>query len=131
MPWLIALVVLPADASPWVRYALLTGLLSYPYCHAVLVAWFVPPVLDSIGFIANVGRAGTREIQIPYVRGLSARLYITCELLHISLGSCVGTVLTKVFDIRFVQAGNIVSTNIYRDDDKPLCVSHYALDPDN
>lgn len=38
-PWLLALVVLPASASPWVRYALLTGLLSYPYCHAILVGW--------------------------------------------------------------------------------------------
>lgn len=39
MPWLIALIALPADANPWIRYALLTGLLSYPYCHAVLVGW--------------------------------------------------------------------------------------------
>lgn len=39
LPWLIALVVLPANASPWVRYACLTGLLSYPYCHAILVGW--------------------------------------------------------------------------------------------
>ncbi|KAF6843874.1 allantoate permease [Colletotrichum musicola] len=38
-PWLVALVVLPADTSAWVRYALLTGLLSYPYCHAILVGW--------------------------------------------------------------------------------------------
>ncbi|KAK0609606.1 major facilitator superfamily domain-containing protein [Bombardia bombarda] len=37
-PWLVALVTLPAS-SPWVRYALLTGILSYPYCHAILVAW--------------------------------------------------------------------------------------------
>ncbi|KAH7324436.1 major facilitator superfamily domain-containing protein [Stachybotrys elegans] len=38
-PWLIALITIPASASPWIRYALLTGLLSYPYCHAVLVGW--------------------------------------------------------------------------------------------
>ncbi|KAI1018777.1 hypothetical protein LB503_005671 [Fusarium chuoi] len=38
-PWVLALVVLPGDISPWVRYALITGLLSYPYCHAILVGW--------------------------------------------------------------------------------------------
>ncbi|KAK1675755.1 major facilitator superfamily transporter [Colletotrichum godetiae] len=38
-PWLVALVALPADTSTWIRYALLTGLLSYPYCHAILVGW--------------------------------------------------------------------------------------------
>ncbi|KAL0934148.1 allantoate permease [Colletotrichum truncatum] len=38
-PWLVALVALPATASTWIRYALLTGLLSYPYCHAILVGW--------------------------------------------------------------------------------------------
>jgi predicted MFS family arabinose efflux permease len=38
-PWLIALITLPAKSNPWTRYALLTGLLSYPYCHAILVGW--------------------------------------------------------------------------------------------
>ncbi|KAG5767992.1 hypothetical protein H9Q72_004309 [Fusarium xylarioides] len=38
-PWVLALVVLPGDISPWVRYALITGLLSYSYCHAILVGW--------------------------------------------------------------------------------------------
>ncbi|KAF5674433.1 permease [Fusarium denticulatum] len=38
-PWVLALVVLPGNISPWVRYALITGLLSYPYCHAILVGW--------------------------------------------------------------------------------------------
>lgn len=38
-PWMVALVALPAEISPWVRYALITGLLSYPYCHAILVGW--------------------------------------------------------------------------------------------
>lgn len=39
LPWLIALVAIPASLSSWVRYALLSGLLSYPYCHAILVGW--------------------------------------------------------------------------------------------
>ena len=38
LPWFIALVAVP-DARPWIRYALLTGIQSYPYCHAILVGW--------------------------------------------------------------------------------------------
>lgn len=124
MPWLIALVVLPADTSPWIRYALLTGLLSYPYCHAILVAWFVFPVARLAALVANAWRVGTREIRILYARGLLARLCITCWLPRFYFGSRVTLVLTKVPNIRFVQAGNIISTNIYRDDDKPLCKLH-------
>lgn len=78
-PWLIALVTLPATASPWVRYALLTGLLSYPYCHAILVGW------------------NARNSNTVRTRAVSAALYNM-----------------------FVQSGNIIATNIYRDDDQPL-----------
>lgn len=39
LPWFVALVAMKGNAGPWVRYALLTGVLSYPYCHAILVAW--------------------------------------------------------------------------------------------
>jgi hypothetical protein len=38
-PFLVALVALGENAGDWVRYGLLSGLLSYPYCHAILVAW--------------------------------------------------------------------------------------------
>ncbi|KAI1417752.1 MFS general substrate transporter [Hypoxylon sp. FL1857] len=78
-PWVLALVLLPDNASPWVRYAMLTGLLSYPYCHAILVAW------------------NAKNSNAVRTRAVSAALYNM-----------------------FVQSGNIISSNIYRDDDQPL-----------
>lgn len=78
-PWLVALVALPASISPWVRYALITGLLSYPYCHAILVGW------------------NAKNSNSVRTRAVSAALYNM-----------------------FVQSGNIVASNIYREDDAPL-----------
>jgi len=39
IPLLIALILLPNDTDPWNRFAVLTLLLGFPYCHAILVAW--------------------------------------------------------------------------------------------
>ena len=39
LPFIIALVVLPNNTNNWVKYVLLTGILSQPYAHAILAAW--------------------------------------------------------------------------------------------
>lgn len=80
LPWFIALVAVP-DARPWVRYALLTGIQSYPYCHAILVGW------------------NAKNSNAVRTRAVSAAFYNI-----------------------FVQSGNIIASNIYRDDDKPLYI---------
>lgn len=33
LPFFIGLLAIPATASPWVRYALLTGINGEPYCE--------------------------------------------------------------------------------------------------
>lgn len=39
LPFLVALYNLPAKPNQWVYYGLASGLLSYPYTHAIQVAW--------------------------------------------------------------------------------------------
>jgi hypothetical protein len=78
-PWLVALIAMPAGSSPWIQYGLLSGLLSYPYCHAILVGW------------------NAKNSNSVRTRAVSAAFYNM-----------------------FVQSGNIISSNIYRDDDQPL-----------
>lgn len=80
LPCVIALFVWSnVIKDAWGTYVLITVLLSYPYCHAINVAWIS----------ANSNNVGSRSV--------SAALYNM-----------------------MVQCGNIISANIYREEDKPL-----------
>jgi hypothetical protein len=68
-----------ANKDAWGTYGLITTLLSYPYCHAIVVSWVS----------RNSGSVRTRSV--------SAAFYNMT-----------------------VQMGNIIASNIYRTDDKPL-----------
>jgi len=79
LPCLIALRFWPGIIKEaWATYALTVVTLSYPYCHAILVAWVSK----------NSNNVGSRSV--------SAALYNI-----------------------MVQAGSVISTFIYRNDDKP------------
>ncbi|KAK6388653.1 hypothetical protein LTR65_007326 [Meristemomyces frigidus] len=82
LPCLIALRWWPGanlTSEAWNTYALITILLSYPYCHAIVVAWAS----------RNSGSVRTRSVSAAFYNMM-------------------------------VQTGNIVASNIYRTDDKPL-----------
>ncbi|KAM0787041.1 hypothetical protein ACM66B_006307 [Microbotryomycetes sp. NB124-2] len=76
--FLIALVAIPSDTNRWVKYALLSLVVAWPYPHPILVSW------NS----RNSGSVRTR------------------------------TVSAAVYNM-FVQAAQIIASNIYREDDKP------------
>ncbi|KAK8079369.1 allantoate permease [Apiospora hydei] len=81
----------------WETYAIVTTLLSYPYCHAILVAWTS----------RNSNNVGTRSV--------SAAVY-NVRVVPPSLRPTIDLPLRQMA----VQLGNVIGNFIYRDDDKPL-----------
>jgi hypothetical protein len=89
LPWLLTLILLPPDTNNWIRYVILTGLLSYPFCTS--------PV--------NVFNEGH-----PLLAGWNAQISNTVRTRAIS---------AVLYNMNY-QAGQIIGTNIYRDDDRPF-----------
>jgi hypothetical protein len=97
-PFFVGLVTIPVSASPWVRYALLTGVNGIPYSKSFgTTPIFVIAFLTSIAHAILVGMI-SRNANSVATRAVSTALY------NMSY-----------------QFGSIAAANIYRDNDKPYC----------
>lgn len=86
--------------NAWGTFSVVTVLLSYPYCHAIVVGWASK----------NSNNVGTRTV--------SAALY-NSEFLSLDLTSTRPCGYDTNWNTVCVQLGNIIGNNVYREDDKP------------
>ncbi|KAG2185723.1 hypothetical protein INT43_002158 [Umbelopsis isabellina] len=90
LPFLIALEVLPGDINQWVKYAIVSLLVAYPYCHPILVGW------NSI----NSNTVRTRTV--------SAAIYN----MMVQLGSIIYSNIYRANDAPLYRQGNKVLIGI-------------------
>ena len=108
LPCIVALRFWPGTMeNAWGTYAVVTVLLSYPYCHAIVVGWASK----------NSNNVGTRTV--------SAALYnsefpspLTFLLPSPRRNTYMTSILIETQKV-CVQLGNIIGNNVYRADDKP------------
>ncbi|USW49405.1 Putative major facilitator superfamily, MFS transporter superfamily [Septoria linicola] len=87
LPCLLALRFWPgSQTDPWGTYALITTLLAYPYCHAIMVGWAS----------RNSGSVRTRSI--------SAACYNIC----VQLGNVAGSNIYRTADSPLYRRGNSI-----------------------
>lgn len=96
-PFFVGLVTIPVSASPWVRYALLTGVNGIPYSKFLETTLILVTQLTLIAHAILVGMI-SRNANSVATRAVSTALY------NMSY-----------------QFGSIAAANIYRDNDKPYC----------
>ncbi|KAG8756359.1 hypothetical protein FRC12_010601 [Ceratobasidium sp. 428] len=89
-PFLVALSVLPDNTNAWVRYALVTLLLGYPYAHPILVGW------------------NSQNSNTVRTRTVSAALYNIC----VQAGNIIATHIYNDADKPFYHKGNKVLASI-------------------
>lgn len=102
-PFFVGLVTIPVSASPWVRYALLTGVNGIPYSKSLRSTLMSVTPLTLIAHAILVGMI-SRNANSVATRAVSTALY------NMSY-----------------QFGSIAAANIYRDSDKPFCA--YTTSP--
>lgn len=99
-PFILALVVLPNDTNQWVKYVLLTGILSQPYVHAILASW-VSQISNSVRARAVATSFYNMSYQIGSI--ISTQLFTESDKPYynkgnkIILGICVFNMVFSVF----------------------------------
>ena len=124
LPCIIALRYWPGVfEDKWGTYALVMILLSYPYCRMFIIR---SSPRSQLTIQMQSWLAGLPRIRTTSVRGLSPQLYI----MYVTRGHPGQWALANIAELRWwlvtdlqqmsVQTGNICSSYIYREDDKPL-----------
>ncbi|KAG1815200.1 allantoate permease [Suillus subaureus] len=86
LPFLVALYALPSSPNPWIFFAVVTGLLSYPYTHAIQVAW----CSRNAGAVAS--RTVNASLYNMFVQAsgiISAQIYVASEAPRYQRGNMI------------------------------------------
>ena len=112
LPCLIAMYLLPAAASKWASFAVVTTLLSYPYRKFPMKL----RILDWL--LLSTRDAGCLEqSQLEY----RSHENCFCCCVQVSLTVQMCWILLTLDDSMTAQLASIIFSNIYRSDDAPLC----------
>lgn len=137
LPNLVAMAVLPADSSPWIQYAVVTVLLSYP--SRMYIFYLAPPtnIADLLLQPMPCTCPGLLETPIRSAPEL-CRLPCTSQLPLSSpcLEESNSRTMSDTHHSMMVQLARVIYSNIYREDDRPECkflrvlmMAHDKADP--
>ncbi|KAL2004748.1 hypothetical protein VTN00DRAFT_3276 [Thermoascus crustaceus] len=105
LPCIIALRYWPGALSqPWPTYALITVLLSYPYCHAIVVAW---ASTNSGSVRTRTISAAVYNMMVQLGNVISANIYRADDAPLYHRGN------TSLMIINFLILGVFLSTKLY------------------
>jgi len=104
LPLLIALYTFDEHTSPWIYFAVVSLIVGYPYVHPIQVAWT------------------SRNSNSVKMRTISACMYNVFFQASYIIG-----VSNDIIKERYTLVLTNCQSNIYRDDDKPLCESSFDV----
>ncbi|KAG2130499.1 allantoate permease [Suillus cothurnatus] len=86
LPFLVALYALPSSPNPWIFFAVVTGLLSYPYTHAIQVGW----CSRNAGAVASrTVNASLYNMFVQLSGIVSAQIYVASEAPRYQRGNMI------------------------------------------